>query len=308
MLQRVVDANRKVVTQIVNQARQPIKLPRSGSETAARDAARAHRQSQYERIQNVFSEIGTINGTAKKLGISRWLVRESIKNKTPAHRQFSFLAPHQHLSGLGRYVLRTGCQWRYLAKHFPPVLGSRTNDCMVGSELAFDSRCRTVIRDKRSVDVCGDDSVDAGSIGEKCVLWELVRERCSNGWTRGIGKSISEDGIALSRSPTMSVRCVLWSRQGFNGWEFTAWLKGTVKWTLELTSGISRPGKDDFKIAPKRWVRPRPVRCRCRAKKVERTIAWLLSNRRLARSFERLVESEEAFTYSCMTRLMLARL
>jgi aryl-alcohol dehydrogenase-like predicted oxidoreductase len=47
----------------------------------------------------------------------------------------------------------------------------------------------------------------------------------------------------------MSVRCVLWSRQGFNGWEFTAWLKGTVKWTLELTSGISRPGKDDFKIA-----------------------------------------------------------
>jgi transposase len=82
---------------------------------------------------------------------------------------------------------------------------------------------------------------------------------------------------------------------GTEGWEFTSWLKGTVKWTLELTSGISRLGKEDFKIAPKRWV-------------VERTIAWLLSNRRLARSFERLVESEEAFMYSCMTRLMLGRL
>lgn len=93
MLQRVVDANRSVITQIVNQARQPVKLPRSGSETAARDAARAHRQSQYERIQKVFAEIGTINGTAKKLGVSRWLVRESIKNKTPTHRQFSKRIP-----------------------------------------------------------------------------------------------------------------------------------------------------------------------------------------------------------------------
>ena len=88
---------------------------------------------------------------------------------------------------------------------------------------------------------------------------------------------------------------LLWADQGFKGWEFTAWLKGSVKWTLELTSGISKPGKEGFKIAPKRWV-------------VERTIAWLLSNRWLARSFERLVESEEAFMYSCMTRLMLARL
>lgn len=44
---------------------------------------------------------------------------------------------------------------------------------MVGSESAFDSRCGTVIRDKRSMDVCGDDSVDAGSIGEKCVLNEF---------------------------------------------------------------------------------------------------------------------------------------
>jgi transposase len=93
MLQRVVNANRSVVTQIVNQARQSIKLPRSGSETVARNAARAHRQSQYERIQKVFAEIGTINGTAKKLGVSRWLVRESIKNRTPAHRQFNKRIP-----------------------------------------------------------------------------------------------------------------------------------------------------------------------------------------------------------------------
>jgi putative transposase len=56
---------------------------------------------------------------------------------------------------------------------------------------------------------------------------------------------------------------LLWADQGFKGWEFTAWLKGTVKWTLELTSGISKPGQADFKIAPKRWVVEAipPVRC-----------------------------------------------
>jgi putative transposase len=88
---------------------------------------------------------------------------------------------------------------------------------------------------------------------------------------------------------------LLWADQGFKGWEFTAWLKGTVQWGLELTSGISKPGREDFRIVPKRWV-------------VERTIAWLLRNRRLARSYERLVEMEEALMYSCMTRLMLERL
>jgi putative transposase len=31
-----------------------------------------------------------------------------------------FLAPHQHLTGLGRYILRTGCQWRALPDSFPP--------------------------------------------------------------------------------------------------------------------------------------------------------------------------------------------
>ncbi len=55
--------------------------------------------------------------------------------------------------------------------------------------------------------------------------------------------------------------CVLWSRQGFEGWEFSAWMKGSVKWDLELTSGLSKPGQLDFRPAPWRWV-------------VERSINW----------------------------------
>ena len=93
MLQRVVDANRPVIVEIVAQARQPVTLPRSSSETIARDAARARRQQRHEQVRKVFAQVGTINGTAKKLGISRWLVRESLKAGTPTHRQFNKRIP-----------------------------------------------------------------------------------------------------------------------------------------------------------------------------------------------------------------------
>jgi hypothetical protein len=31
-----------------------------------------------------------------------------------------FLAPHQHLTGLGRYILDNGIKWRAMPVNFPP--------------------------------------------------------------------------------------------------------------------------------------------------------------------------------------------
>jgi putative transposase len=87
----------------------------------------------------------------------------------------------------------------------------------------------------------------------------------------------------------------VWADQGFKGWEFKAWLKGALGWTLELTSGVSKPGRADFEVAPKRWV-------------VERSFAWVSRFRRCGREYEFLAESSEAMIYGCMTRLMVARL
>ena len=41
---------------------------------------------------------------------------------------------------------------------------------------------------------------------------------------------------------------------------------------------------------------------------IERTFAWLMHSRRLARAYERLTATDEALIYATMTRLMARRL
>jgi len=48
-------------------------------------------------------------------------------------------------------------------------------------------------------------------------------------------------------------------------------------------------------ILPRRWV-------------VERTCAWLSHSRRLAKEYERLCATSEAYIYATMSRIMLRRL
>jgi putative transposase len=50
-----------------------------------------------------------------------------------------------------------------------------------------------------------------------------------------------------------------------------------------------------FQVLPRRWV-------------VERTFAWICHNRRMAKDYERLCATGEAFVYAAMTRLMVRRL
>ena len=50
-----------------------------------------------------------------------------------------------------------------------------------------------------------------------------------------------------------------------------------------------------FRVIPRRWV-------------VERTFAWISHNRRMAKDYERLCATGEAFVYAAMMRLMVRRL
>ena len=70
------------------------------------------------------------------------------------------------------------------------------------------------------------------------------------------------------------------------------WWSGRV-WLRDDQEPPSRPV--GFVVLPRRWV-------------VERTFAWLVRNRRLSKDYEFLPETEEAFVYTAMIRLMLRRL
>jgi putative transposase len=71
------------------------------------------------------------------------------------------------------------------------------------------------------------------------------------------------------------------------------WCQRQGGWTLEIVE--REPGTRGFKVQPRRWV-------------VERSFAWLSRNRRLARDYERKVQTSETFIEIAAARLVLRRL
>ena len=73
----------------------------------------------------------------------------------------------------------------------------------------------------------------------------------------------------------------------------TDWVEENFEWRLEI---VHKPKEQhEFRLLPKRWV-------------MERTFGWLVRQRRLARDYERIPETSEAFIYIAMIRLMIRNL
>lgn len=99
----------------------------------------------------------------------------------------------------------------------------------------------------------------------------------------------------------------LWADTAYQG--IKAWLLRTLCWTLTITkqwwTGVHgfwvAPGQQPpeipagFHVLPRRSV-------------VERSLAWFGRNRRLAKDYERLQETDETFIYLAMCRISLRRL
>ena len=110
--------------------------------------------------------------------------------------------------------------------------------------------------------------------------------------------SISDaDGLKtlLSRyfAPKVQRLKKLWGDGGYRGEELKAWvarLKKTHKIDLEV---VSKQGPG-FEVLPRRWV-------------VERTFAWLINYRVLAKDYEVLTGNSEAFIHIAMIHLILKR-
>ncbi len=79
---------------------------------------------------------------------------------------------------------------------------------------------------------------------------------------------------------------------GYQGPKMAAAVRRTGTWTLEI---VRRCDRHRFVVLPKRWI-------------VERSLAWISQNRRLARDYERRTRTAAAFVQLAMIRLMLRRI
>ena len=97
----------------------------------------------------------------------------------------------------------------------------------------------------------------------------------------------------------------VWVDAAYQG-RCASWITDTLGWAVEVVRKSrkwiwwpadqeSPPMPTGFQVLPRRWV-------------VERTFAWLGRYRRLSKDYEVLPETEEAWIYLAMSRLMTVRL
>ncbi len=85
---------------------------------------------------------------------------------------------------------------------------------------------------------------------------------------------------------------LVWADGGYAG-RLVRWAKDRLRLVLQV---VRKPAdQQGFAVLPRRWV-------------VERTLSWLMRNRRLVRDYERLPESHEAMVKWAMIGLMTRRL
>ena len=217
------------------------------------------------------------------------------------------------------YVVKNGCVWRALPHDFPAwqtVYHYFRLFRMTGLWEQLNSLIREAVRVKAgkepqaSAMIADSQSVKSAEGGEERGFdgGKLVRGRKRNLLVDTLGLVIlakvtaanvqdvhagQQLFSALLHRPVLLTRLQkIFADGGFRG-ELVDWVQQNLHVVLEI---VLKPGdQKGFQVLPKRWV-------------IERTFAWISRNRRLARDYERLAQSSEAFIYLAMIRLGLRRL
>jgi putative transposase len=216
------------------------------------------------------------------------------------------------------YVNKTGCQWRLLPHDLPPwQTVYRYHRWLVETEWwsKFNAQLTRTYREKE-----GREAEPSLAIIDSQTT-RSTETSSSHGYdgakkTKGTKRHILVDSLGLlicvvvhcaslsdGNSAGLVFRKAKTSRkarrlkvikadQGYTKREtyLAAYSQG---YALEVV--YRNPDAKGLEILPKRWI-------------VERTFSWISRNRRLARDYERVARTSEAFIYISMCRLILRRL
>src|SRR5437764_1187803 len=215
------------------------------------------------------------------------------------------------------YLLRTGCQWRFLPKDFPPKStvwryfdAWRHNGTLDIIHDLLRKKVRTAEKPyaPRTTASVDSQSVDTTSGGE-----QRGRDNAKN--VDGRKRHIVVDSMGLLLAVLVTAADVddakaaallferlqgqplgrverMYADSKYHNYALYRWVEEHAAWNLEI---VRRPeGSEGWVKLPIRWT-------------VERTFAWLGKCRRLSKDRERTVLSSEAFVKLAMIHPMLNR-
>ena len=217
------------------------------------------------------------------------------------------------------YVLKSGCHWRYLPHDFPPwstvyyhfrrfrssglwVLILKALHAVERKRVGKDPQPTAAILDSQSVKIVEESAHPSGYDAHKNIKG---RKRHLLVDTLGLPLSVyvtpadiqdrvgAQYLLAGLKLLLPSLKKI-WADGAYTGEKLARWCRERGGWELEIVERNSAD-TEGFTVLPHRWI-------------VERTLGWLMRNRRLSKDYERLVQTSETFIEVAMIHLILRRL
>jgi putative transposase len=216
------------------------------------------------------------------------------------------------------YVLKSGCHWRLLPHDFPPwstvyyhfrrfrlnglwALILKALHVAERERAGKDTQPSAAIMDSQSIKTVEESSHPSGYDAHKNVKG---RKRHFLVDTLGLVLSVyvtSADvqdrvgarGLLAGLRPFVPRLKKIWADGAYTGEKLAGWLKEQGGWELEIVERSA--DTEGFAALPHRWI-------------VERTLSWVMRNRRLSKDYERKVQTSETFIKVAMIRLISRRL